>query len=31
MRKKETILTWSDILKTTIYKLIKPKNHEKIY
>ena len=24
MRKKETILTWSDILKTTIYKLIKP-------
>jgi len=24
MKKKETILTWSDILKTTIYKLIKP-------
>ena len=25
MRKKETILTWSDIIKTPIYKLIKPK------
>ena len=29
MRKKETILTWSDIIKTTIYKLIKPKTMKK--
>ena len=29
MKKKETILTWSDIIKTTIYKLIKPKTMKK--